>query len=144
MQRFESGNTANIVRFRFESAIIRISSLKQVVYSLGRSVATTASSCGSSTRRTTPKKCRQQFSKVVAMPEQAGECTDDTQRTIIDTLLSHGRAGMAEIALAAEVDLSDAETTAALGTLEAAGIVEQVGDGTPQWRVVEDKEVAEL
>jgi hypothetical protein len=71
-----------------------------------------------------------------------GQTVADAERTIIDTLLAHGRAGMAELALAAEVDLSDAETTAALGTLEAAGIVEQVGDDTPQWRVVAEKEVA--
>ena len=82
------------------------------------------------------------------MPEDAspsGAVTQsDTQRTIIDTLLAHGRAGLGEIALAAEVDRSYAETTAALGTLEAAGIVEQVGDECPQWRVVEDREVPEL
>ena len=70
--------------------------------------------------------------------------SDDTQRTIIDTLLAHGRCGLGEIALAAEVDRSYSETTAALGTLETAGIVEQVGDECPQWRVVAEKEVAEL
>jgi len=79
-----------------------------------------------------------------ASSEHAVTQSDDTQRTIIDTLLAHGRAGMAEIALAAAVDRSYSETTAALGTLEAAGIVEQVGDECPQWRVVAEKEVAEL
>ena len=82
------------------------------------------------------------------MPEDAspsGAVTQsDTQRTIIDTLLAHGRAGLGEIALAAEVDRSYSETTAALGTLEAAGIVEQVGGDSPQWRVVAEKEVAEV
>ena len=41
-------------------------------------------------------------------------------------------------------DGSVSETTAALGTLEAAGIVEQVGAECPQWRVVDGKEVAEV
>ena len=77
-------------------------------------------------------------------PSEHAVTQSDTQRTIIDTLLAHGRAGLGEIALAAEVDRSYAETTAALGTLESAGIVEQVGEATPQWRVVEEREVAEV
>ena len=75
-------------------------------------------------------------------PRDAVTQSDDTQATIIDTLLSHGRCGLGEIALAAAVDRSYSETTAALGTLEAAGIVEQVGAECPQWRVVAEKEVA--
>jgi len=90
---------------------------------------------------------RQALGAVKPIPDidvvtDGGSTVADAERTIIDTLLAHGRCGLGEIALAAAVDRSYSETTAALGTLEAAGIVEQVGDDTPQWRVVAEKEVA--
>jgi len=62
---------------------------------------------------------------------------DSPRKTIIDTLSSHGRVGLSELALAAEVGRSYNTTCAALGTLEEGGLVEQVGDGSPQWRLTE-------
>ena len=68
----------------------------------------------------------------------------DEQATIIDTLADSGPAGISELALAAEVGRSYGAVTAALGTLEDGGLVEQVGGDSPQWRLVEDAEVAEV
>lgn len=69
-----------------------------------------------------------------------GQTVATPRATILDTLSEYGQAGLSELALAAKVDRSYRETVAALGTLETGGLVEQVGDKTPQWRLTTEGE----
>jgi len=82
---------------------------------------------------------RQAIESVKPLPGEeiradGGQAVAD-QTTILDKLADHGRCGLSEMRLAAEVGRSYGETVDALDTFEAGGLVEEISDS--QWRLTD-------